>query len=130
MEKLIKFETKADFESAWEGMEYPLVALSEETVYVKENAPTVELIKVGVVSLNSWVCLDLETNVVLFYVTGEKGMTWREWLGSEYCYDEDGGKFEEGTDTWINYRTPDGYYECGFSIDSLDSKMEDYPYPN
>ena len=75
MEKLIKFETKADFDSAWEGMEYPSVALSEETVYIKENTPT-----------------EITFTLDNVEYTVKEGTTWFEFI-------KENGEYEEYTMT-------------------------------
>ena len=87
MEKLIKFETKADFDSAWEGMEYPSVALSEETVYIKENTPSEFTFK-----------LYNEGNYVYNEYTVKSGTTWRQFLDEHdwKLMNSDGGAYCPG----------------------------------
>ena len=59
-----------------------------------------------------------DTNIII-----EEGMTWNEWINSSYKTESDGGYFEFIEPNLMSYITPGGYAECGFYIDSLDTKI-------
>ena len=118
MNYLKRFTNDADYQS-FKGGDFitPNVSTVEENNKVYYN-PLKKLMNVTVKG-DDMLCIGApDTNIII-----EEGMTWNEWINSSYKTESDGGYFEFIEPNLMSYITPGGYAECGFYIDSLDTKI-------